>query len=106
MPFQPIVSQRLYQQVANQIGDLIRAGEFVAGQRLPPERDPVSNWRCSSSAQLNTYCCQSGPAALPWGHDPVSSSEPVTPIVITSYSIHYTKLYDRKILRSLQEVVR
>ena len=39
MPFQPIVSQRLYQQVANQIGDLIRAGEFVAGQRLPPERD-------------------------------------------------------------------
>lgn len=39
MPFQPIVSQRLYQQVAHQIGDLIRSGEFVAGQRLPPERD-------------------------------------------------------------------
>lgn len=39
MPFQPIVSQRLYQQVAHQIGDLIRRGEFVAGQRLPPERD-------------------------------------------------------------------
>lgn len=39
MPFQPIDSQRLYQRVADQIGDLIRAGEFTPGQRLPPERD-------------------------------------------------------------------
>jgi DNA-binding FadR family transcriptional regulator len=39
MPFQPIVSQRLYQQVAGQIGELIRAGQFPAGHRLPPERD-------------------------------------------------------------------
>ena len=39
MPFQPIVSQRLYQQVANQIGELIRTGQFAAGHRLPPERD-------------------------------------------------------------------
>lgn len=39
MQFQPIVSQRLYQQVATQIGELIRSGRFAAGQRLPPERD-------------------------------------------------------------------
>ena len=39
MPFQPIVSQRLYQQVASQIGELIRTGQFAAGHRLPPERD-------------------------------------------------------------------
>jgi DNA-binding FadR family transcriptional regulator len=34
-----IVSQRLYQQVAEQLVILIRGGEFRAGQRLPPERD-------------------------------------------------------------------
>lgn len=39
MPFQPIDSQRLYQRVADQIGDMIRAGEFPPGHRLPPERD-------------------------------------------------------------------
>ncbi|MDR3372802.1 MAG: FadR/GntR family transcriptional regulator [Ancalomicrobiaceae bacterium] len=39
MPFQPIDSQRLYQKVADQIGELIRAGEFKPGHRLPPERD-------------------------------------------------------------------
>lgn len=39
MPFQAIETQRLYQRVADQIGTLIRNGEFAAGQRLPPERD-------------------------------------------------------------------
>ena len=39
MPFQPIDSQRLYQKVADQIGELIRSGEFKPGHRLPPERD-------------------------------------------------------------------
>jgi DNA-binding FadR family transcriptional regulator len=39
MPIQPIDSRRLYEQVADQIGDLIRGGEFLPGQRLPAERD-------------------------------------------------------------------
>ena len=39
MPFQPVESQRLYERVAHQIGDLIRAGEFAPGDRLPAERD-------------------------------------------------------------------
>lgn len=39
MPFQAIETQRLYQQVAGQIGALIRRGEFAPGHRLPPERD-------------------------------------------------------------------
>jgi DNA-binding FadR family transcriptional regulator len=39
MPFQAIETQRLYQQVAEQIGALIRRGEFPSGHRLPPERD-------------------------------------------------------------------
>src|SRR6187397_828788 len=39
MPFQSIEPRRLYRQIADQIRALIRSGEFVAGSRLPPERD-------------------------------------------------------------------
>ena len=39
MPFQPVDNRRLYEQVADQIGGLIRKGEFLPGQRLPAERD-------------------------------------------------------------------
>ena len=39
MPLQLVETQRLYQQVADQIGGLIRAGEFGSGDRLPPERE-------------------------------------------------------------------
>jgi DNA-binding FadR family transcriptional regulator len=39
VPITWIISQRLYQQVAEQLATLIRAGEFLPGQRLPPERD-------------------------------------------------------------------
>ncbi len=39
MPIQTVAFQRLYQQVAGQLGELIRQGEFRQGDRLPPERD-------------------------------------------------------------------
>jgi DNA-binding FadR family transcriptional regulator len=39
MPLQTIDTKRLYERVADQIGDMIRRGEFTAGQRLPAERD-------------------------------------------------------------------
>lgn len=39
MPIQSIEPRRLYRQIADQIRTLIRSGEFVAGARLPPERD-------------------------------------------------------------------
>src|ERR1700722_6499013 len=39
MPFEPVGHRRLYEQVADQIGALIGKGEFLAGQRLPAERD-------------------------------------------------------------------
>jgi DNA-binding FadR family transcriptional regulator len=39
MPLQAIEPQRRYQQVADQLAELIRRGEFTVGQRLPPERD-------------------------------------------------------------------
>ena len=39
MPIQALVPRRLYRQIADQLRGLIRAGEFVVGSRLPPERD-------------------------------------------------------------------
>src|ERR1700676_5332353 len=39
MPIHSIEPRRLYRQIADQIRTLIRAGEYVAGKRLPPERD-------------------------------------------------------------------
>ncbi len=39
MPIHSIEPRRLYRQIADQIRTLIRAREFPAGTRLPPERD-------------------------------------------------------------------
>lgn len=39
MPLQALEPQRLYRQIAEQLQGLIRWGEFVAGSRLPAERD-------------------------------------------------------------------
>jgi DNA-binding FadR family transcriptional regulator len=39
LPFQSIEPQRLYEQVADQIGSLVTSGEYKPGDRLPPERD-------------------------------------------------------------------
>lgn len=39
LQFKPVESRRLYQQIADQIRDLIERGGFEPGTRLPPERD-------------------------------------------------------------------
>src|SRR5512140_1948749 len=39
MPIQAIDSDRLYRKIARQLSDLIDAGEFAPGQRLPAERE-------------------------------------------------------------------
>lgn len=39
LTIKPIESRRLYQQIADQIRDLIEHGGFEVGERLPPERD-------------------------------------------------------------------
>lgn len=47
MPFQAIEPQRIYQRIADQIGDLIRNGEFRMGQKLPPERELAKTFEVS-----------------------------------------------------------
>jgi DNA-binding FadR family transcriptional regulator len=42
MPIQAIDSDRLYRKIARQLSDLIAAGEFTPGQRLPAERELAS----------------------------------------------------------------
>lgn len=39
LQFKPVESRRLYQQIADQIRELIDRGGFETGTRLPPERD-------------------------------------------------------------------
>lgn len=39
MPLETIVPRRLYRQVADQLRQLFDSGEFVVGDRLPPERE-------------------------------------------------------------------
>jgi DNA-binding FadR family transcriptional regulator len=39
--------RRLYQQVSDKIAELIAAGDFAIGQRLPPERDLASQFTVS-----------------------------------------------------------
>ncbi|HLI14207.1 MAG TPA: FadR/GntR family transcriptional regulator [Alphaproteobacteria bacterium] len=39
MPIQPVETQRLYQQAADQIRSLVRRGEYAPGDRLPSERE-------------------------------------------------------------------
>jgi DNA-binding FadR family transcriptional regulator len=47
MPLRSIESRRLYRQIADQLRNLIAAGEFPAGERLPAERDLASQLRVS-----------------------------------------------------------
>lgn len=39
MPLKALPQKRIYQQVAEQLADLIQSGEFAVDERLPPERD-------------------------------------------------------------------
>ena len=47
MPLKAIESQRLYQQVAAQISELIWAGNWAVGQRLPAERELAERLKVS-----------------------------------------------------------
>ena len=50
MVFTPIKSQRVYVQIAEQIIDLIKRGEFRLGARLPPERELAQRLQVSRAS--------------------------------------------------------
>jgi DNA-binding FadR family transcriptional regulator len=50
MPIQAVSSQRLYRQIADQLAELIRRGEFKAGARLPSERDLSQQFNVSRAS--------------------------------------------------------
>lgn len=47
MPIQAVDSDRLYKKIARQLSELIAAGEFVPGQRLPADRELARQFRVS-----------------------------------------------------------
>ncbi len=50
MSIQPIAASRLYQRIAEEIGRLIDAGTFAAGERLPSERELARSLNVSRSS--------------------------------------------------------
>ena len=50
MPIQAVSSQRLYRQIADQLADLVRRGEFKPGDRLPSERDLSQQFNVSRAS--------------------------------------------------------
>lgn len=50
MPIQAVTSQRLYRQIADQLAELIRRGEFKPGDRLPSERDLSQQFNVSRAS--------------------------------------------------------
>ncbi|OAN76340.1 hypothetical protein A8B78_02315 [Jannaschia sp. EhC01] len=47
MPLKALPQKRIYQQVAEQLAELIRSGEFSVDERLPPERDLAKTLKIS-----------------------------------------------------------
>jgi DNA-binding FadR family transcriptional regulator len=50
MPIQAVSSQRLYRQIADQLAELVRRGEFKPGDRLPSERDLSQQFNVSRAS--------------------------------------------------------
>lgn len=50
MPFEPIQSPRLYQQVASRLAEMIAGGELKAGERLPAEPELARRFAVSRGA--------------------------------------------------------
>jgi len=55
MPLQAVEPQRLYRQIADQLRTLIQSGEFVAGSRLPAERDLAKQLGVSRPSVREVY---------------------------------------------------
>ena len=50
MPIEAVSSKRLYRQIADQLAELVRRGEFKPGDRLPSERDLSQQFNVSRAS--------------------------------------------------------
>jgi len=50
MPIEAVTSKRLYRQIADQLAELVRRGEFKPGDRLPSERDLSQQFNVSRAS--------------------------------------------------------
>ena len=50
MPIEAVSSKRLYRQIADQLSELVRRGEFKPGDRLPSERDLSQQFNVSRAS--------------------------------------------------------
>lgn len=50
MPIEAVTSKRLYRQIADQLAELVRKGEFKPGDRLPSERDLSQQFNVSRAS--------------------------------------------------------
>jgi DNA-binding FadR family transcriptional regulator len=86
MPIQTIRSQRLYRQIADQLQQLIREGEFPPGTLLPPERELAQSLGVSRASVREALIALEvvGQVAVKVGHGVVvleSSSAPMVPVM-------------------------
>ncbi|PKG51586.1 MULTISPECIES: FadR/GntR family transcriptional regulator [Halomonadaceae] len=86
MPIQTIRSQRLYRQIADQLQQLIHAGEFPPGTLLPPERELANSLGVSRASVREALIALEviGQVAVKVGHGVVvleSSSATMEPVM-------------------------
>jgi DNA-binding FadR family transcriptional regulator len=65
MPLQAVETQRLYRQIADQLRDLMAAGEFKIGTRLPAERDLALQLGVSRPSVREALIADTGHAQRP-----------------------------------------
>ncbi|EHA16003.1 FadR/GntR family transcriptional regulator [Halomonas sp. HAL1] len=86
MPIQTIRSQRLYRQIADQLQQLIHAGEFPPGTLLPPERELANSLGVSRASVREALIALEvvGQVAVKVGHGVVvleTSSATMEPVM-------------------------
>ncbi|MEH6641286.1 FadR/GntR family transcriptional regulator [Vreelandella glaciei] len=86
MPIQAIRSQRLYRQIADQLQQLIHAGEFPPGTLLPPERELANSLGVSRASVREALIALEvvGQVAVKVGHGVVvleTSSATMEPVM-------------------------
>jgi len=89
--FTPVKPQRLYEQIVDQIIDLIAQGEFPAGSQLPPERELAQQLQVSRASlrEALTVLQMMGLVETRSGHGTFVSDRNSSPLLSFDYSWFY-----------------